>query len=198
MSYVRQIEYTIIPEDSFGVLRNCAGCGCKTVFHSTGCFRVNANGNKIDVWLIYQCTKCRHTYNLTVRERCKPESIPKKEYEGYLNNSSELSLKYGTDRKFFAQNKAEVDWTNVKYTLKKEIDTGEENNQPLQKGSMITVNNSYALKIRTDRVVSELLNIRRSEVKQSESKGILIVEEEKQAHKITIRIEGDINHVNID
>ncbi|HAH17569.1 MAG TPA: hypothetical protein DCL29_00905 [Eubacterium sp.] len=24
-------------------------------------FRVNANGNSVDVWLIYRCKKCKHS-----------------------------------------------------------------------------------------------------------------------------------------
>lgn len=45
MSYLRKLEYTVIPEESFHIIRNCSGCGCKTVFHNTNSFRVNANGH---------------------------------------------------------------------------------------------------------------------------------------------------------
>lgn len=38
MSYIRKIEYRIVPDQSFEI-------------------RINANGNKLDVWLIYQCGK---------------------------------------------------------------------------------------------------------------------------------------------
>ena len=32
MSYFKKIEYEIVVEESFPVLRNCAGCGRKTYF----------------------------------------------------------------------------------------------------------------------------------------------------------------------
>ncbi len=75
MHYLKKIEYKIMPRKSFRVIRNCSGCGKKTHFINTERFRVNANGNKIDVWLIYQCENCKHTCNLTVYERQKPSSI---------------------------------------------------------------------------------------------------------------------------
>ena len=86
MSYLKKIEYEIVPEKSFSVIRNCAGCGRKTLFQNTKKFRVNANGNKLDVWLIYQCEKCKHTFNLAIYERQKVSSIPETEYRQFLDN----------------------------------------------------------------------------------------------------------------
>ena len=192
MSYLRKIEYTIIPEESFQIIRNCSGCGCKAVFHNTNCFRVNANGNKIDVWLIYQCNKCKHTYNLTVYERCRPESIRREEYEGYLDNSNELAFAYGTDNQFFARNQVKVDWPRVKYRINKQNGLMDGSDETLNKGDLLVINNPNALKIRADKVVSESLNLTRSEVKTLEKLGVIIVSEEKQEHKIKIKIEGEI------
>ena len=44
-------------------------------------FRVNANGNILDIWLIYQCVECKHTLNLAIYERKKASSITKEEYQ---------------------------------------------------------------------------------------------------------------------
>ncbi len=192
MSYLRKIEYIIKPEESFTIIRNCSGCGCKTTFHNTNCFRVNANGNKIDVWLIYQCTKCKHTNNLTVYERCRPESMAKEEYEEYLRNSSKLALGYGTDSQFFARNRVRVDWSNIKYSIQRKNARGIEEDQRFYVGDLLVVNNSYALKIRTDKVISEILNITRSRVKGLVKEGVIVVAEEKQEHKINIEIKGEL------
>lgn len=192
MSYLRKIEYTIVPEESFKILRNCSGCGCKAVFHNTNCFRVNANGNKIDVWLIYQCIKCKHTNNLTVYERRRPGSISRQEYEEYLSNSPELAFEYGTDSHFFTRNKAEVEWSSIKYTIKRQNGMLAEDNQLFHKGDLIIINNSYALKIRTDKVVSEILNLTRSRIRGLKESDVIIVREESQEHKIIIEIKGEI------
>lgn len=191
MSYLRKIEYTIKPEESFEILRNCSGCGCKTAFHNTNCFRVNANGNKIDVWLIYQCRKCKHTNNLTVYERCRPEAVLQEEYDGFLSNSSHLALEYGTDSQFFSRNRAEVDWSNIKYRI-------DGHNETFDEGDLISVSNIHALKIRTDKVLSEILGVTRAVVKRLEKSGIIRVIEEKQEHRISIEIKGDLNCESIE
>lgn len=103
-----KIEYGTTHVTSYEVLRKCAKCGKKERFINTGCFRVNANGNQVDVWLIYQCAKCKHSYNLTIYERRKPSRIPQQEYERFLANDEELALQYGTDKEFFARNRAEI------------------------------------------------------------------------------------------
>ncbi len=48
------------------VYHRCGGCGKKQEFINSGKFRVNANGNRVDIWLIYRCKKCKHTWNLAV------------------------------------------------------------------------------------------------------------------------------------
>lgn len=100
--------YEIIPQGSYRVRRNCSGCGKKTWYQNTNCFRINANGTKLDVWLIYQCEICRHTYNLTVWERVKFSAIGA-EYERYQKSDQKLAEKYGNDRAFFERNRAEID-----------------------------------------------------------------------------------------
>ena len=51
---------------SFRIYHRCGGCGKKQEFENSKRFRVNANGNLVDVWLIYRCKKCKHSWNLTI------------------------------------------------------------------------------------------------------------------------------------
>lgn len=60
-------------------------------------FRVNANGNRLDVWLIYRCKKCKHSWNLTIYERIRPSKIKQDDYKLFLENDYEFALKYGND-----------------------------------------------------------------------------------------------------
>ena len=83
------------------VIRRCGRCGKKTAFASTRRFRVNASGNRLDVWLIYQCKKCKHTLNIPIYERVSPQKIPKELYEGFLANDEELALRYAADPALF-------------------------------------------------------------------------------------------------
>lgn len=101
MSYSKKIEYEVVPEGSCSVIRNCSGCGRKALFQNTKKFRVNANGNKLDVWLIYQCEKCRHTWNLAIYERQRMSAISAEEYQRFLQNDRELAEQYGRNFQLF-------------------------------------------------------------------------------------------------
>ena len=79
------------------IIHKCGHCGRKMTFVSTRRFRVNANKNKLDVWLIYQCKKCKHTLTIPIYERVSPQKIPKELYEGFLANDEELAVHYGSD-----------------------------------------------------------------------------------------------------
>ena len=87
MRYTDQTECTII--------HRCGRCGKKTPFVSTRRFRVNANKNKLDIWLIYQCRKCGHTLNIPIYERIAPRKIPGELYEKFLANDEALAVQYG-------------------------------------------------------------------------------------------------------
>ena len=163
MSYLRQIEYEIIPNESFSVIRNCSGCGAKSRYINTNRFRVNANGNKIDVWLIYQCEKCRHTFNLTIYERQNPLNVPETEYNKFLNNDEELAQEYGKNVQFFKRNKAEVDYKNIDFDVAKlQENEGNENGKRI----LILVHNPYMLKIRTEKQIAITLGLSASNVKK--------------------------------
>ncbi|MBQ8597736.1 MAG: DUF1062 domain-containing protein [Lachnospiraceae bacterium] len=180
MDYCNTTEYIIRPTEACKIIRNCSGCGKKERFVSTGNFRVNANGSRIDVWLIYQCEKCKHTYNLTVYERTKPGKIPKQLYLDFLANDDKTALKYGTDKELFAGNRAEVDMESLDYTIEMlKEENGEEAREKLKGRNVqaflrkrdgvynkLIIYNPYGLPIKADKVLSEILEISRTQVKK--------------------------------
>ncbi len=95
-------------ERNLTVLHRCGGCGKKQPFVNSGRFRVNANGNRVDVWLIFRCAKCKHSWNLTIYERKSPGRIPPEEYEKFLDNDRELAQRYGSDPAFLRRNGGEI------------------------------------------------------------------------------------------
>ncbi len=104
MSYSEK-EYWLRNENSLNVIHNCGGCGRKQIFVNTNSFRVNANGNKLDVWLIYQCKNCKHTLNIPIFERIKSSKIDMSLYNKFLDNDIQLAKKYGSDYAFFKSGK---------------------------------------------------------------------------------------------
>lgn len=56
-------------------LRHCSRCGEDRSFQCSGKVRLNANGRRLDGWLIYRCTVCDATWNLPVLERVAVQSV---------------------------------------------------------------------------------------------------------------------------
>ncbi len=169
MSYLNKIEYEIVPKDSFWVIRSCPKCGRKTYFKNTKKFRINANGNKLDIWLIYQCEECEHTFNLPIYKRQKVSSIPKEEYQRFLNNDEQFAEMYGKNMQLFRRNKADIDFEKVNYDFVKLHETTEYGDYKEQ--TVITINNPYHLKIRPEKQIAEILGLSRSQVKSLLEKG---------------------------
>lgn len=174
MSYSKKTEYVMIPQESFSVIRSCAGCNTKTNYRNTKRFRINANGNKLDVWLIYQCEKCKHTLNLTIYERQKATSIPQSEYMRFLNNDEELAEQYGRDFQFFQKNKAEVDTEAITYRFVKLHETEPEST--CRQKALINIQNPYRLKIRPEKQIAEVLSLSRSQVKKLLEQEVITIE----------------------
>lgn len=163
MSCLKTIKYRMVPDQSFEIIYQCGGCGCKTNYKNTQRFRVNANGNKLDVWLIYQCTKCKHTKNLTIYERQNLSKIPRGEYQRFLENDEALAQNIGRDFRFFAKNHVEVD----KEAISCHYETEQEKKEVmLQKSDCLLVENPYGLRIRKEKLAAEVLEVSRGHIKR--------------------------------
>ena len=154
MSYLKKIEYEITLKDSFWVVRNCPKCGRKTHYINTKKFRVNANGNKLDVWLIYQCAECKQTLNLAIYERRKASSIPREEYQCFLGNDEQLAERYGQSMQLFRENEADIDWGRLQdgiVKVEESIEGEEERERVLE-----TVKNDERLKIGREKQITRV------------------------------------------
>src|SRR5687767_7347001 len=69
------IVWTVLPLATPRVLRRCPRCDQERPFASSDAFRVNANGRRLDAWLIYRCVACDTTWNCTILSRVTPEEI---------------------------------------------------------------------------------------------------------------------------
>jgi hypothetical protein len=56
------------------IRRRCQACTSDT-FRTTGKFRVNANHELLDVWLLALCTQCGATTKITIVERTNVRSV---------------------------------------------------------------------------------------------------------------------------
>ncbi len=94
---MKNIIWTARYQKAPEAVRYCKHCGSKTVFSSSGLFRVNARQKVLDVWLIYKCTGCETTWNMTVLSRVKTSSLPPALLHGFYTNDQKLAMRYATD-----------------------------------------------------------------------------------------------------
>lgn len=168
MSYLRKAEWEIVPDNNPEVRRNCPKCGEKTRYVNTEKFRVNANKSHIDIWLIYQCNKCKSTWNLTIYERINPGYLCHDEYQRFLDNDKELAESYGFDLGIHNRNKSELILDSINYHIisKKSLEYSKEENV-----YEIKLYCKYPLELRVDKLISEQYNISRNQVKNLCQKG---------------------------
>jgi len=69
MSDALRVQWTIIPRIAPQPWLTCSRCSGARRFRSSGKIRVNANGKRVDAWLIYKCTGCASTWNRPILER---------------------------------------------------------------------------------------------------------------------------------
>ncbi|WP_105419031.1 DUF1062 domain-containing protein [Neorhizobium sp. T25_27] len=69
MCDILHLEWTATPKTPPRPILACSGCGLSRPFHSSGRIRLNANGKRLDAWLIYRCIACDGTWNRPIFER---------------------------------------------------------------------------------------------------------------------------------
>jgi hypothetical protein len=97
MSDVLRVQWTIIPGSAPEPWLNCNRCRGRTRFRTSGKIRVNANGKRVDAWLIYKCTSCGNTWDRPVLERRHVSTIDPHLLASLQANDRELSRRLAFD-----------------------------------------------------------------------------------------------------
>lgn len=70
------VRWILVPRDCPRPVLACPTCGGDRPFHHSGKIRLNANGKRLDAWLIYKCDDCDRTWNRPFLERRLATDIP--------------------------------------------------------------------------------------------------------------------------
>lgn len=97
MSHVLRVRWTIVPQTAPQPWRPCSRCGGATRFQTSGKARVNANGRRVDAWLIYRCTVCDGTWNRPILERRPLRTIDPDFLGALMANDPELLRRLAFD-----------------------------------------------------------------------------------------------------
>ncbi|WP_337268864.1 DUF1062 domain-containing protein [Oryzifoliimicrobium ureilyticus] len=64
-----RVRWTLTPRKAPEPFIACSGCKGLRAFRCSGKIRLNANGRRLDAWLIYKCVDCDKTWNRAIFER---------------------------------------------------------------------------------------------------------------------------------
>ncbi len=98
MSKSLKCVWTLQPETPPRPVIPCKSCGVLKPFKPSGKFRLNANGTKLDAWLIYKCVSCDATWNRPIFERRARKQIPADLMEALQINCPEQVRKVAFDK----------------------------------------------------------------------------------------------------
>lgn len=88
----------------------CVDCRLESATSGESRFRVNANRNLLDVWLLVRCLSCDRTSKLTVHERAPVRSFDPVELDGYHAGDPELVASRLLDPLLARRNHFALDW----------------------------------------------------------------------------------------
>ncbi|TGQ74855.1 DUF1062 domain-containing protein [Mesorhizobium sp. M00.F.Ca.ET.186.01.1.1] len=97
MSSILRSHWTIAPQIAPRPLINCNRCGTVKAYRCSEKFRVNANGKRIDVWLIYRCVDCDNSWNLGIFGRRNRRDIEPVLLRALESNDPELARRHAFD-----------------------------------------------------------------------------------------------------
>lgn len=75
MSDILRVRWTITSQTLPEPWLSCSRCDSVNPFRCSGKFRLNANGKRLDAWLIYRCVVCDETWNRPLFERRQVKEI---------------------------------------------------------------------------------------------------------------------------
>lgn len=86
-----------LPSEAIRVFRFCRRCGGRRCFRCTYRFRVNANRNLVDVWLLFNCVRCDQTAKLPVVERVPASRIGRDNLRAFEANDRQRAIAAARD-----------------------------------------------------------------------------------------------------
>ncbi|MCC8147259.1 MAG: DUF1062 domain-containing protein, partial [Bacteroidales bacterium] len=116
----KEILWEVLPTEAPLYVKKCSKCKVSKHFYCSGKFRMNNQKKNSDVWLIYKCTECDNTFNITILSRVKPHLMDSSLYEKFINNDFDTALTYSLDREIINKNQIQIDYESVKYDIKDE------------------------------------------------------------------------------
>jgi hypothetical protein len=168
MCNLLQVRWTIIPTTPPQPWIACSGCGGFRPFQSSGKIRLNANGRKLDAWLIYKCTGCEGTWNRTIFERRNVGDIDSATLAALQSNDSRWICARAFDIETLKRSAHRIE-VSADCEVRKELLREAADWKYLE----IEFSISVPVSLRLDRLLASELRISRSQVSALHEAGLL-------------------------
>jgi hypothetical protein len=148
------------------VVKPCIDCSGAR-HHASGKFRVNANGNLLDVWLLLRCAVCGRTSKVPVHERVNVRSLERARLLAYETNDETVVRELTMSALLAAKNGYRLDWTG---TWELETDTpfySPDDPAPLT----VLISFELPAPVRVERLLMLGLGVSRAEVRRMVADG---------------------------
>lgn len=172
MSALLRIHWAITPRIAPRPHINCNRCRASKAYRSSGKFRVNANGKRIDVWLVYRCIDCDNSWNFGILERRNRRDIEPALLQALENNDPALARRHAFDLVALRSQVSHVE-EFPEITVRKEMIGGRAGNTAALELLLTT---EMPVSLRLDRLLANELGISRSRLQSLEQKRQLLVE----------------------
>ncbi|RVD40201.1 MAG: DUF1062 domain-containing protein [Mesorhizobium sp.] len=174
MSSILRIHWTIAPEIAPRPLINCNRCGGVKAYRCSGKFRVNANGKRIDVWLIYRCADCDNSWNFGIFERCNRRDIEPALLAALESNDPELARRHAFDIVALRDQVGRVEEFPDAAVRKQVIGGMKQGATALE----LRLGLEVPISLRLDRLLANEFGISRSRLQALEERRLLVVDPE--------------------
>ncbi|MBB6409415.1 DUF1062 domain-containing protein [Mesorhizobium sangaii] len=172
MSALLRIRWAIAAKTAPRPLINCNRCGTVKAYRCSEKFRVNANGKRIDVWLIYRCVDCDNSWNFGILERCNRRDIEPARLVALESNDPSLARHHAFDVVALRSRVGRVEEFPDVAVHKQRLGDARESAIGLELQLRLEMPTS----LRLDRLLANELGLSRSRLQALEEKRLLVVD----------------------
>lgn len=169
-----EVQYLSPPK----TMHYCKRCGMKTQYSSSELFRVNAQQKSLDIWLIYKCSSCKSTWNMTIYSRINPKSIGKTLLDQFTNNDRALAQRYAMDTDLLKRCGAEIEAPS--YIVAGEM-------IDFTKDTELKISSRYSAKIRVSKILRQKLSLSKKVFDDMVSCGMISLKNGADVHKCKLQ-----------
>lgn len=169
MSNVLHVKWTVTSLVAPQPWLTCGQCSDIKPFQSSGKARLNANGKRLDAWLIYKCVDCDNSWNRPLFERKGVRDIDPRLLRALQTNDPEWTEALAFDAEALRRKAGRIE-EFAEVRVDKHVLAS--NSAPLSRIEIV-LNVPLRSCLRVDRLLAVELGVSRSKVQGMQSSGVL-------------------------